>query len=167
MCGPHSGDYKAPIEWSAPFETLQGLWGAQNQPTHSIMEQERASNAEVKTQTERWRTEFVYRTARVVNRIHEKVDFNCEVGLKNWIINLMWWHVENRFSENNVCTWQLCCNCGCCRNSWTNFWTDSGGIGPSRPTGNPKQQYIRQFSVFFLFQIELDSAYFAYFLFTW
>ena len=38
-----------PIQWSsAPFETLQGHWGAQNQPTHSIMEQQRTSNAEIK-----------------------------------------------------------------------------------------------------------------------
>ena len=83
-----------------------------------------------KTQTER-RTEFVYRTARVVSRLHEKVDFNREIGLKNRIINFMWWHVENLFSENKVCTWQLCCGCGSCRNNWTNFWPDSGGTGPS------------------------------------
>ena len=93
-----------------------------------------------KTQTEQRRTEFVYRTARVKDRIQEKVDFNREIGLKNRIINLMWWHVENRFSENNVFTWQLCCDCVSCRNNWTNFWTDSGGTGPSRPTGNRKQQ---------------------------
>ena len=135
-----------PIEGSsAPFDTLQGHWGAQNQPTHSIMEQQGQVTLKLnKTQKERKRTQFVYRTARVVNRIHEKVDFNCEVGLKNRIINLMWLHVENRFSENNVCTWKLCCECGSNGNNWTNFWTDSGGIGPSRPTGNPKHQKQQQ-----------------------
>ena len=52
------------------------------------------------------------------------------------------WHVENRFSENNVCTWQLCCDCGSYWNNWINYWTDSGNTGPSRPTGNPKHQQV-------------------------
>ena len=155
MCGTHSDDYKAQLRLKPlplilfiqlndllllsklyknveknKINLLIRLWNNRGQVTPKIN----------KTQTMRGRTEFVYRTDGVVKRIHEKVDFNCEVGLNNRIIIPMWWHVEYRFFENNVCTWQLCCDCGSCRNNWTNFWTDSGATGPSRPTGNPEQQ---------------------------
>ena len=116
---------------SAPFEFLQGHEEHKiNLPIQSWNNRGQVKIKLNKTQTER-RTDFVYRTAKVVSRLHDKVDFNREIGLKNRIINLMWWHVENLFFENKVCTWQLCCDCGSRRNNWTNFWTDSGGTGPS------------------------------------
>ena len=137
MCGPHRDDYKAQLRLlnvlPLPLFTqlndlllLSKLYKDIEEHIINLPIQSSNNRGQVtlklnKKQPERRRTEFVYRTARVVNRKHEKVDFNCEVGLKNRSINIMWWNVENRFSENNICTWQLCCDCGCCRNNWTNF----------------------------------------------
>ena len=116
VCGPHRGDYEAQLKLlnvlPLPlFIQLNDLLLSQlykdieehkiNLPIQSWNYKGQVTLKLNKTQNER------RRTAGVVKRIHEKVDFNCEVGLKNRIINLMWWHVENRFSENNVCTWQL------------------------------------------------------------
>ena len=137
VCRPHRGDYKAQlrllnvlplplfIQLNALLLLLKLYKDIEehkiNLPIQSWSNRGQVMLKLFMTQTERRRTEFVFRTDRVVNRINEKVDFNWDFGLKNRIINLMWWYVEDRFSENNVCTWQLCCNSGCCRNKWTIF----------------------------------------------
>ena len=153
MCGAHSGDYKAQLRLKLLplilFIQLNDLLllsklyknvekNKINLPIRSWNNRSQVTLKIDKPQTKRRRTEFVYRTARVENRIHEKIDFKCEVGLNTRIINPLCWHVENRFFEKNVCKWQLCCDCASCRINWTNFWTDSGDTGPSRQTGNPK-----------------------------
>ena len=73
------------------------------------------------TRTEGARREFVFRTCRVANRLQKYIDLRDVQGLKAKLIQLMWKFVEERYSEVNVCTWQLFCDCHLCRNTWTLF----------------------------------------------
>ena len=104
--GPHRGDYKAQLRLlnvlplhlffqlndllllSRFYQDIEDQ--KSNLPIHSWNNRGQVTLKLNKTQTEWRRTEFVYRTARRVKIIHEKLDYNCEVGLKNRIINLMW-----------------------------------------------------------------------------
>ena len=54
---------------------------------------------------------FVYRTCRVINR-NQTIEFANHVCPKPAIVNLIWKFVDNRSSDSNPCTWQLCCDCG-------------------------------------------------------
>ena len=116
VCAPHRGDYKdqlrllnvlpLPLFIQLNDLLLSKLYQDINEHKINLSIQSWKNRGQVtlklnKTRTER-RTEFVYRTSRVVYSIHYNVDFSREIGLKNRIINLMLWHVENRFSENNV-----------------------------------------------------------------
>ena len=74
-----------------------------------------------KCKNEKTRGEFVYRTCRIIKRINERIQFANPLGLKSRIVSLMWKFVDNRFSDSNPCTWQLCCDCCDCRNIWTSF----------------------------------------------
>ena len=74
-----------------------------------------------KKRTEKARGEFVFKNCRLANRIDKYVDFSNGTGLKNRIITIMWNFVNNSYSEKNICTWQLFCDCHLCRNKWTIF----------------------------------------------
>ena len=71
-----------------------------------------------KTRTEKGRSEFVFRNCRLVNRLDEYIDFMNPQGLKNRLLKLMW-KFDEKYSESNLCTWQLSCDCPTCRNKWT------------------------------------------------
>ena len=74
-----------------------------------------------KTRTEKRRSEFIFQTCRLANKIDDKIKFHEAKNLKARLIKLMWEFVEKKFSSSNVCTWQLCCDCQKCRNLWTIF----------------------------------------------
>ena len=74
-----------------------------------------------KIRTENARGEFTIRTSRIANRIDKHVDFTNKTGLKNQILQLMWNFMVEKYNENNICTWQLACDCNQCRNKWTIF----------------------------------------------
>ena len=74
-----------------------------------------------KIRTENARGEFTKRTSRIANRIDKHDDFTNKTGLKNRILQLMWNFMDEKYNENNICTWQLACDCNQCRNKWTIF----------------------------------------------
>ena len=67
------------------------------------------------------RNDFFFRTCRLANRIEKYIEFNTKKGLKNRVLNFMWKFVNERFDENNICSWHLCCDCQICRNNRTIF----------------------------------------------
>ena len=69
-----------------------------------------------KLRLEKARNEFVFKNCRQANRIDNEVNFMEPRGLKNRILNLMWKFVNKSFNTQNICTWQLCCDCHRCRN---------------------------------------------------
>ena len=74
-----------------------------------------------KTRTEKGRSEFVFRNCRLVNRLDDYIDFMNPQGLKNRLVKLMCKFFGEKYSESNVCTWQLSCDCPTCRIKWTLF----------------------------------------------
>ena len=72
-----------------------------------------------KVRLEKARNEFVFKNCRLANRIDFEIIFMEPRGLKNRILNLMWKFVNKSFNTQNICTWQLCCDCHQCRNLWT------------------------------------------------
>ena len=74
-----------------------------------------------KTRTVKARSESVFRNCRLVNRLDDYIDFLNPQGLKNRLLKLMWKFVNEIYSESNVCTWQLSCDCPTCRNKCTLF----------------------------------------------
>ena len=69
-----------------------------------------------KVRLEKARNEFVFKNCRLANRIDNEIIFMEPRGLKNRILNLMWKFVNKSFNTQNICTWQLCCDCHRCRN---------------------------------------------------
>ena len=67
------------------------------------------------------RGEFFFRTQRIANRLHHSIDFGNQHGLKHRILKQMWNDIMMRYKPENVCTWQICCDCQHCRETWTNF----------------------------------------------
>ena len=61
------------------------------------------------------RDSFFFRTQRVANNLPIDVNFTNPVGLKNRLLSLMHQKLKEKFDENNVCTWRLCCDCPDCR----------------------------------------------------
>ena len=74
-----------------------------------------------KTRTEKARNDFFFRTCRLANRIEKYIEFNTKKGLKNRVLIFMWKFENERFDENNICSWHLCCDCQICRNNRTIF----------------------------------------------
>ena len=69
-----------------------------------------------KVRLEKARNEFVFKNCRLANRIDNEKNFMEPRGLKNRILYLMWKFVNKSFNTQNICTWQLCCDCHRCRN---------------------------------------------------
>ena len=69
-----------------------------------------------KVRLEKARKKFVFKNCRLANRIDNELNFMEPQGLKNRILNLMWKFVNKSFNTQNICTWQLCCDCHRCRN---------------------------------------------------
>ena len=74
-----------------------------------------------KKRLEKLRGEFFFRTQRIINRLHQSIDFGNQHGLKHRILEQMWNDIMMRYKTENVCTWQICCDCQHCREKWTNF----------------------------------------------
>ena len=87
-----------------------------------------------KTRTEKGRSEFVFRNCRLDNRLDYYIDFVNPQGLKNRLLKLMWKFVDEKYSESNVCTWQLSCDCPTCRNKWTTGALSPAAISREFPT---------------------------------
>ena len=68
-----------------------------------------------KIRHEKARNEFVFKNCRLANRIDNEINFMEPRGLKNRILKLMWKFVNKSFNTQNICTWQLCCDCHRCR----------------------------------------------------
>ena len=64
---------------------------------------------------EKSRGEFLFRTQRIANRLHHSIDFGNQHGLKHRIVKQMWNDIIMRYKRENVCTWQMCCDCQHCR----------------------------------------------------
>ena len=69
-----------------------------------------------KTRTEEARSEF---TCRISNGLENLINLREPSGLKNRILRTIWNVFEKKFSERNICTWQLFCDC----QNWRNYWT--------------------------------------------
>ena len=65
---------------------------------------------------EKARNEFVFKNCRLAIWIDNEINFMEPRGLKNRLLNLMWKFNNKSFNTQNICTWQLCCNCHRCRN---------------------------------------------------
>ena len=74
-----------------------------------------------KKRLEKSRGEFFFRTQRIANRLHHSIDFGNQHGLKHRILKQMWNDIMMRYKAENVSTWQICCDCQHCRETWTNF----------------------------------------------
>ena len=57
------------------------------------------------------RGEIVFKNCQFVNRMDKYVAFENDLGLKNIIIAIMRRFVSESYSEKNVCTWQVFCDC--------------------------------------------------------
>ena len=69
--------------------------------------------------TEKARSEFFFRNSRLANRLNLYIIFDEKAGLKSRILETMKAIFEERFSFQNVCTWQAACDCHQCRDLWT------------------------------------------------
>ena len=69
--------------------------------------------------TEKARSEFFFRNSRLANRLNLYIIFDEKAGLKSRILRTMKAIFEERFSFQNVCTWQAACDCHQCRDLWT------------------------------------------------
>ena len=64
-----------------------------------------------KTRTEKARSQFTFKTCRIANRLEHLKNLWDPHGLKNRILRTMWNFFEKKYSERNICTWQLFCDC--------------------------------------------------------
>ena len=60
------------------------------------------------------RDSFFFRTQRVVNNLPSDINFGNPVGLKNRLLSLMHQKLREKFNEDNICTWKICCDCTNC-----------------------------------------------------
>ena len=74
-----------------------------------------------KKRLEKSRGEFFFRTQRIANRLHHSIDIRNQHSLKHGILKQMWNNIMMRYKPENVCTWQICCDCQNCRETWTKF----------------------------------------------
>ena len=75
-----------------------------------------------KKRLEKSRGEFFFRTQRIANRLHHSIDFGDQHGLKHRVLKQMGNDIMLRYKPENVCTWQICCDCQHCRETWSNFY---------------------------------------------
>ena len=57
------------------------------------------------------RSDFFYRTCKIVNRMDKHVNFMETRGLKGRLLKCLWNFYNHHFDINNTCTWYP--NCGC------------------------------------------------------
>ena len=70
---------------------------------------------------EKSRGKFFFRTQRIANRLHHSIEFGNQHSLKHRILKQMWNDIMMRNKPENVCTWEMCCDCQHCRETWTIF----------------------------------------------
>ena len=63
---------------------------------------------------EKSRGEFFFRTQRIANRLHYRIDFGNQHGLKHRVLKQIWNDIMMRYKPENVCTWLICCDCQHC-----------------------------------------------------
>ena len=97
-----------------------------------------------KTRTEKARSEFTFKTCRIANCLENLINLREPSGLKNRILRTMRNFFEKKFSERNICTWQLFCDCENCRNYWTLIQFDDWDFRPFSTAVNPQQQQQQQ-----------------------
>ena len=68
-----------------------------------------------KVRLKKAQNEFIFKKGRLANRIDNEINFMEPRGLKNRILNLKWKFFNKSFNTQNICTWQLCCDCHRCR----------------------------------------------------
>ena len=67
------------------------------------------------------RGDFFFRTQSIANRLHHSIDFGNQHSLKHRILKQKWNDIIMRYKSENVFTWQICCDCYHCRETWNNF----------------------------------------------
>ena len=73
---------------------------------------------DIKTaRTEKARAEFCFRTCQLANKLPERVAFFEPLGLKNRILDFMWQYFHQLYLEDQLCTYQIYCECQNCRNT--------------------------------------------------
>ena len=78
---------------------------------------------DIKTaRTEKARAEFCFRTCRLANKLPERVAFFEPLGLKNRILDFMWQYFHQLYLEDQLCTYQIYCDCHNCQNTTRIFW---------------------------------------------
>ena len=65
---------------------------------------------------EKARAEFCFRMCRLANKLPERVAFFEPLGLKNRILVFMWQYFHQLYLEDQLCTYQIYCDCQNCRN---------------------------------------------------
>ena len=73
--------------------------------------------SEETVQTEKAKTEFIFRNCQLANRFEPHIKFKIKPGLNDHIIDIMWKFVDKKFIEWNVCTSQIACDCGETKNN--------------------------------------------------
>ena len=74
-----------------------------------------------KRRTRRTKGEFLQCTFRIVNTTNCYINFKTSKGLRSRVLSLMWKFVKEKYSLDNLCCWQLCCDCQDCKDKWTIF----------------------------------------------
>ena len=73
-------------------------------------------------------------------RLNKNIDFLNPKGLKKRVLKEMWKFVNGSFSDQNICTLQLHCDCGTSRELDKILMCDSREIVPSVITENPQNK---------------------------
>ena len=74
-----------------------------------------------KNRLENSRGELFFCTQRIANGLLHSIEFGNQHSLKHRIQKQMWKDTMMRYKPENVSTWQICCDCQHCRETWTNF----------------------------------------------
>ena len=61
------------------------------------------------------RSDFLYRTCKIVNRMEKHVNFMDTRGLKGRLLKCLWKFYNDHYDINNTCTWYPNCGCVSCK----------------------------------------------------
>ena len=61
------------------------------------------------------RSDFFYRTCKIVNRMDKHVNFMDTRGLKGRLLKCLWKFYNDHYDINNTCTWYPNCGCVSCK----------------------------------------------------
>ena len=95
------------------------------------------------------RGDFFFRTQRIANRLHHSIDFGNQHGVKHKILKQMLNDTMMRYKPENVCTWQICCDCQHC--------IETSAAAAGRLQREPELLKKGDFSVFLLSKLNWEE----------